>query len=190
MNCTGAKAVLSQIKECCYSILLSSFWAGAGLSLCVYMSFRMSGRRSYGHRFILGRPNILYLNAGYPIIGVFSPSLPFSGWPHSTIHFAIIPFYTLNRLELISKKRLSAHGCVAARRKMLTYYRVCSAFSPIRALPWTLIHIFEMVSIYFIWYDQLCLSYHLFQSAAAPFYGFSNSCRHFLICLTSWLADL
>jgi hypothetical protein len=29
------------------------------LSFCVYMSFRMSGRRSSGHRFILGRPNTL-----------------------------------------------------------------------------------------------------------------------------------
>jgi hypothetical protein len=33
------------------------------------------------------------------------------------------------------KNNLSAHGGVAKRFKMLTYYRVCSAFSPFRALP-------------------------------------------------------
>jgi hypothetical protein len=32
------------------------------------------------------------------------------------------------------KNDLSAHGGVAKRFKMLTYYRVCSAFSPFRAL--------------------------------------------------------
>jgi hypothetical protein len=36
-------------------------------------------------------------------------------------------------VEAISKMHLSAHGCVADRLKMLTYYRVCSAFSPNRA---------------------------------------------------------
>jgi hypothetical protein len=39
------------------------------------------------------------------------------------------------RLEPISKMHLSAHGGVAERLKMLTYYRVCSAFEPPRALP-------------------------------------------------------
>ena len=49
-------------------------------------------------------------------------------------------------LESISKMRLSAHAGVANRFKMLTCYRVCSAFESICALPWTLIHIFEMDS--------------------------------------------
>jgi hypothetical protein len=39
------------------------------------------------------------------------------------------------KLEAISKMRLRAHGGVANRIKMLTYYRVCSASDPIRALP-------------------------------------------------------
>ncbi len=42
-------------------------------------------------------------------------------------------------VEAISKMRLSAHGCVADRLKMLTYYRVCSALSPTCALPLNII---------------------------------------------------
>jgi hypothetical protein len=38
-------------------------------------------------------------------------------------------------LEPISKMRLSAHGGVANRFKMLTYLRVCSAFESVCALP-------------------------------------------------------
>ena len=37
--------------------------------------------------------------------------------------------------EAISKMRLGVQCCVAGRLKMLTYYRVCSAFDPPRALP-------------------------------------------------------
>lgn len=40
---------------------------------------------------------------------------------------------TVPQLEPISKTRLSAHGFVADWLKMLIYYRVCCAFSPIRA---------------------------------------------------------
>jgi regulator of sigma E protease len=38
-------------------------------------------------------------------------------------------------IMLMIKNNLSAHGGVPKRFKMLTYYRVCSAFSPFRALP-------------------------------------------------------
>jgi hypothetical protein len=38
-------------------------------------------------------------------------------------------------LEPISKMRLRTQGGVAGWFKMLTYYRVCSAFDPTRALP-------------------------------------------------------
>ena len=44
------------------------------------------------------------------------------------------PLVSYIRLDVISKMRLSAHGGVAGRLKMLTYLRVCSAFSPPRAL--------------------------------------------------------
>ncbi|MGD9279441.1 MAG: hypothetical protein PVF60_01045, partial [Desulfobacterales bacterium] len=55
-----------------------------------------------------------------------------NGSNQNSISFnALIDFHQ----EPISKTRLSAHGCVAARLKMLTYYRVCSAFEPNRALP-------------------------------------------------------
>ena len=40
-----------------------------------------------------------------------------------------------DKLEPISKRRLSVHGGVATRFKMLTYYRVCSAFESVCALP-------------------------------------------------------
>ena len=58
-------------------------------------------------------------------------------------------------LEDISKTRLRPDGGVTGRLKMLTYYRVCCAFSPPRApddklgiydLPSSLIHIFEIAS--------------------------------------------
>jgi hypothetical protein len=49
-------------------------------------------------------------------------------------------------LEAISKTRLKLDGCVASQLKMLTYYRVCSAFSLPRALPSNLIQIFEIAS--------------------------------------------
>jgi len=39
------------------------------------------------------------------------------------------------KLEPISKMRLRPHGGVAGRLKMLTYCRVCCAFSPPRVLP-------------------------------------------------------
>lgn len=40
--------------------------------------------------------------------------------------------------------RLSAQGSVAGRLKMFTYWSVCSAFETTRALPWALIHNFEI----------------------------------------------
>jgi hypothetical protein len=44
-------------------------------------------------------------------------------------------FYSKGALESRThlKNNLSAHGGVANRFKILTYYRVCSAFSPLRA---------------------------------------------------------
>lgn len=38
------------------------------------------------------------------------------------------------------------NGCVALRLKMLTYYHVCCAFSPSRALPLNIIWGFETAS--------------------------------------------
>jgi hypothetical protein len=42
-------------------------------------------------------------------------------------------------LEAVSKPHLRSDGYVAALFKMLTYYRICSAFSLARALPSNLI---------------------------------------------------
>jgi len=58
-------------------------------------------------------------------------------------------------LEAISRTRLRPDGGITGRLKMLTYSRVCCAFSPLRApdgklgiydLPSSLIHIFEIAS--------------------------------------------
>jgi hypothetical protein len=50
-------------------------------------------------------------------------------------------------LEAISKKHLRPDGFVVGRFKMLTYYYVCSAFSPANASPSNLIYIFEIPSL-------------------------------------------
>jgi len=49
-------------------------------------------------------------------------------------------------IEAISKPRLRPDDCVAAFLKMLTAYRVCSAFSSTCALPSNLIQGFETAS--------------------------------------------
>ena len=49
-------------------------------------------------------------------------------------------------LELISKIRLTSAGWVICRFKMLTYFRVCSAFKSADALPSNVIHNFEISS--------------------------------------------
>jgi hypothetical protein len=50
------------------------------------------------------------------------------------------------RLEVVSESHLKLNGCVASLFKMLTYYRVCCAFSSARALPLNLIWGFETTS--------------------------------------------
>jgi hypothetical protein len=55
-------------------------------------------------------------------------------------------FVWLLFLEAVSKSRLTPHGGVAVWLEMLTVSRICSAFSPARALPWGVIRIFETAS--------------------------------------------
>ena len=55
-------------------------------------------------------------------------------------------WFVVISVEVISKPRLRPDGSVAGLLKMLTYVRVCCAFSSARALPSNLIQGFETAS--------------------------------------------
>ena len=105
---------------------------GPFLRICVYVIQRSSRLIREPRRFII-TVNQIQLNlrgiTEFRHIVSGGRSLP------PTAKNCIYKSHLYLLLELISKKRLSAHGCVAVRLKMLTYYRVCSAFEPNRALP-------------------------------------------------------
>ena len=71
------------------------------------------------------------MNFAYSYYGRFSPYLFF----HCFVYFCMSNI----KPEVIPKPHLRLNGCVAPRIKMLTYYRVRSAFNPRGALPLSLI---------------------------------------------------
>jgi hypothetical protein len=83
---------------------------------------------------LLGIPQVLFQALSITITGsdFFDKPQNCYNWLSISLvqYFRHVLYATLER---ISKMRLSPHGGVAGRLKMLTYYRVCSAFSPPRA---------------------------------------------------------
>ena len=55
---------------------------------------------------------------------------------------------------------LTPNGCVASLFKLLTYYRVCCAFSSARALSLNAIYVFEMACYYFLLNINLLKNFH------------------------------